>query len=483
MALVSAPRLSSLVGDLRSARPPVYAALASRVQLLVADGRLPVGVRLPAERDLGAALGLSRATVTAAYRRLREDGWATARQGSGTFTALPAGTASGAWVPAPAAEGLVDLAHAAPGAPPEVASAYAAALAELPRLLPGHGYHPEGLPDLRARIADRYTARGLPTTPEQVLVTAGALHGVATVAEVLVRASTRVLVESPSYPNALDALRARRARLVPVPLAPSDDGADRYVAEVTRVARESSPALAYLMPDFQNPTGLVLDGAQRARLAAGLQGAGTVAIVDETLAELVLDGEAPPAYGIGGRADRVVTVGSLSKSFWGGLRIGWLRAEPALVQRLAGAALRTYMSGPAVEQLAACHLLDGADATLAVRRTALRQQRDALVDALATHLPSWQARVPAGGLVLWCRLPMPMSSSLVEAARRRGVLLAAGPRFAAGVGGAAAVFEDRLRLPFSQPVDVLERAVPLLAEAVREVGEVGVLPDASRLVV
>jgi DNA-binding transcriptional MocR family regulator len=358
------------------------------------------------------------------------------------------------------------MAHAAPAAPPEVPAAYAAALNDLPRLLPGHGYHPEGLPDLRARIAERYTARGLPTRPEQVLVTSGALHAVATVAEVLVRSGDRVLVEHPSYPNALDALRARRARLVPV--AVSQD-ADAFVADVQRVARETTPRLAYLMPDFQNPTGLLVDEPLRRRLAAGLHSAGTVALIDETVAELGIDAAGPPPYALGAPADRVVTVGSLSKSFWGGLRVGWVRAEPELVQRLTNAAVRSHMSGPVVEQLAACHLLDAADVALPVRRAALRVQRDALVAALRRELPTWLVPVPAGGIVLWCGLPAPISTALVEAARGRGLLLAAGPRFGAGHS-----FEDRLRLPYTQPVEVLERAVALLAEAVGDVtGESG----------
>jgi DNA-binding transcriptional MocR family regulator len=476
MSSVSPARLTTLLGDLHGARPPLYAALAGRLQLLVADGRLPVGVRLPAERDLGVALGLSRATVTAAYRRLREDGWATARQGAGTWTSLPAGRSLGAWVPAPTSEEYVDLAHAAPAAPPEVAAAYAEALTDLPRLLPGHGYHPAGLPELRARIAERYSRRGLATTAEQILVTSGALHGVATVVDVLVRGGDGVLVEQPSYPNALDALRARRARFAPVPV--DDLSGDEVVAALTAAARATSPALAYLMPDFQNPTGLLLDERQRGRLAAGLHPAGTVALIDETVADLALDGSAPPPYACGAPADRVVTVGSLSKSFWGGLRIGWVRAEAELIRRLTSAAVRSSMSGPVVEQLAACRLLDVMGEALVGRRAQLRGQRDALVAALADRLPDWRVRVPAGGIVLWCQLPAPVSSALVEAAAGRGLLLASGARF--GIGAA---LEDRLRLPYTQPPEVLTAAVDLLASVVDELGVVHRPVADDRLVV
>jgi DNA-binding transcriptional MocR family regulator len=121
------------------------------------------------------------------------------------------------------------------------------------------------------------------------------------------------------------------------------------------------------------------------------------------------------------------------------------------------------MSGPVLEQLAACHLLDAGAEVVAGRRDELRRQRDVLLAALAVHLPAWEVRVPAGGLVLWCRLPSGSSSALVSAAEGRGLLLAAGPRF--GTGHA---FEDRLRLPYTQPPAVLEAGVALLAAVADE---------------
>jgi hypothetical protein len=99
MGGTSSRRLADLLGGIAGDRRPRYAALASRIRVLTADGRLPVGARLPAERDLAAAVGLSRTTVRAAYARLREDGWATARRGAGTWTALPAGPNRGVWFP------------------------------------------------------------------------------------------------------------------------------------------------------------------------------------------------------------------------------------------------------------------------------------------------------------------------------------------------------------------------------------------------
>ncbi len=458
MDSISAARLASLVGDVARERPPLYAALAGRIRLLVGDGRLAVGVRLPAERDLASAIGLSRATVTSAYGRLREDGWAAARQGSGTWTRLPAGPDAGAWMPGPVPAGVIDMAHAAPPAPPEVTAAFTAALADLPRFLPGHGYHPQGLPDLRARIAERYTLRGLPTTPEQVLVTAGALHAVTVALEIVCRRGDRVLVEHPSYPNVLDAIGARGARRVPVAVDAADP--DAVAADLHRAARQTGATAAYVQVDFQNPTGMLLDEAQRSRLAVGLQQTDCVAVVDETLAELWLEQPTPAPFAALARPDRVVTVGTMSKSFWGGLRTGWLRAEPDLIRRFMAVTARMQLSLPVLEQLASCHLLDAIDAVLPAHRARLREQRDHLVAALRAQVPEWGVHVPTGGLVLWCQLPTDLSSSsLAAAGDAHRLRLAAGPRF--GTGHA---FDDRLRLPYTHPTTTLETAVGRLAE-------------------
>src|SRR4051812_24825709 len=172
---LSGPHLARLLGEWRSSGP-AYAALARALRLLVLDGRLPLRTRLPGERELAEALGVSRTTATAAYAELREEGFLASRRGSGSWTRLPADPPA-APVPSPPRPGPIHPRTPA-GAAPEGAlhAALTAATAELPRHLPGAGYHEAGLPALRAAVADQYTRRGVPTTPDQILVTAGALH-------------------------------------------------------------------------------------------------------------------------------------------------------------------------------------------------------------------------------------------------------------------------------------------------------------------
>jgi DNA-binding transcriptional MocR family regulator len=292
--------------------------------------------------------------------------------------------------------------------------------------------------------------------PEQVLITGGALHGVSTAFQTLLRRGDRVLLEQPTYPNALDAARALGVRILPTALDPEDP--DAWLGAAERTLAATRPVAAYLMPDFQNPTGRLLDVAGRERLARALRRAGTTAVVDETFAELWLAGPPPPplaAFGAGH-----LSVGSMSKTFWGGLRIGWVRGEADVVRQLTAVAVRATMAGPVVEQLAACALLDGADAALAEHRRQLRERRDVLVTALRQQLPAWRVPEPAGGLVLWCGLPARRSHALVLAAARHGLHLAPGPLF--GTGHA---LDDRLRLPFTQPPEVLRTAVGILTRA------------------
>jgi DNA-binding transcriptional MocR family regulator len=463
---LSGAHLARLLGEWR-ASGPAYAALARALRLLVLDGRLPLRTRLPGERDLAEALGVSRTTATAAYAALREEGFLASRRGAGSWTQLPA-DAGVAPAPGPA-EGLIDLTCAATAAPEGVIhAALATATAELPRHLPGPGYDAAGLPVLRAAIAEHLTSRGAPTTPDQVLVTAGALHALTLILRVLSGPGDRVLVEHPSYPAALDAIRAIGARPVPVPMLPEGWDLEMLAASL----RQAAPRLAYVIADNQNPTGFTMPAADREQLVSLARATRTPLVIDEAVAGLHLDGADPPAPVAALDAD-VITIGSMSKTFWAGLRIGWVRASAALVQRLAAARAALDISSPVLEQLIAVELLAGADSVLERQRAGARERRDTFAALLNAHLPAWRFRIPDGGLSLWVELDAPRSTALAAVADRHGVRLAAGPRF--GVDGA---FERFTRLPYSLPAPVLEDAAERLAVAWRAV-TAGVAPAAE----
>ena len=164
--------------------------------------------------------------------------------------------------------------------------------------------------------------------------------------------------------------------------------------------RQSLPRLAYLMPDFHNPAGHLMSAPDRAALATAAAAAGTRLVIDETFAELSLgDGEPalPAPLAAWDPAGQVITIGSMSKAFWAGLRVGWVRADPGLAAQLQAARGPSDLASPVVEQLAAAWLLERADRLLPARRASLTRRRDVLAAALAEHLPAWSFRLPAAG--------------------------------------------------------------------------------------
>ncbi|MFI6042412.1 PLP-dependent aminotransferase family protein [Nocardia sp. NPDC051321] len=451
----------------RSARP-AYLALAEGIRLLIHDGRAPLGVALPSERDLATTLGVSRTTITSTYSLLRENGYLISRQGSRSTVALPRDVQHDGSKPARSIMAMmaaselptIDMTYAAMAAPLEMQEAYSVALEGLPTYLGTHGMDPVGVLTLREAIARRYTERGLPTEPDQILVTLGAQHGLRLLLNVLTAPAARVLIDHPTYPNAIEAIRDVGARPVPVPLRPEypDKGWD--LDGIRSAARQTAATLAYLVPDFNNPTGLVLDADGRAELAAIARETRMTVVIDESMSDLHLSGEPQPPVAAFAKGNEIVTIGSASKSFWGGLRVGWIRTNQPLITKLLGIRSTVDLGTPVMDQLATVHLLANADAILDRRRDQLRAQRAALVEAVADELPEWRLSYGAGGMSVWAQLPAPVSTALAATAPNHGVLLAAGPRF--GVQGA---FERFIRLPFTHQEPELRLAVKAMAAA------------------
>lgn len=481
---VGAAQLSRLLGTqqpgtpagARTPRLPAYRALADGLRILVLEGRIPVAARLPAERELAAALSVSRTTVAAAFEALRADGFLESRRGAGSWIAVPAGQPlpSGGLDPLPPdrAASVIDLGYAALPAPePLLTETFAEALADLRIAARTHGDYPAGMPALRQAVADRYSAQGVPTMPEQIMITTGAMSGVAAVARLLSPRGERVAVEHPSYANVLQLLRELGARLVPVALAERLAGWD--LTAWRRVLRDAAPRLAYVVADFQNPTGALADEEQRRELVAAARAAGTLLIVDETMRDLdLVPGRAAPgplaAHDPGGAG--VITVGSASKTFWAGLRIGWVRATPQTVRSLVAARSYADLGSPVLEQLTVARLLSGGawEQAIEQRREQITRNRDQLVAELRTRLPDWDFDVPTGGLTMWVRTGGLSGSRLADLGERHGVRVPAGTRF--GVDGA---FEGFVRLPFTVSGPLAGEAVARLAAAAEQLREAG----------
>ncbi|MCS5717004.1 PLP-dependent aminotransferase family protein [Herbiconiux sp. CPCC 205763] len=465
-ARIGTRSLLALLGDWRvPAAGPSYLALFDRIRLLVLDGRIAVDTRLPAERDLAQALGVSRTMVSAAYRELRDAGYTQSVRGSGSVTRLPGRAPVGGH---DISGDFIDFSKATLPAYPGLFAATQEALGDYPAALATSGLDPFGELLLREAVAARYTARGLPTSVEQVMITIGAQHAIFLLARVLLGRGDRAVVELPSYPHAYEALKAAGARLVPVTVAAagtSDDGMHGWdAAGLAQAFARTSPALAYLMPDFHNPTGESMPAELRAQVLGDAARQGTLVIADETSGELDIDRAESflpfAAYGDAATAASAVMIGSVGKTVWSGLRVGWIRAEPSIIRKLAGARFAGDLGTPVLEQLVVARLLRDFEPILALRSAQLREGRDTVIRMLGERFPDWRVPRVDGGLATWVNLGAPISSQLALAARSRGVLITAGPRF--GLDGA---FERFIRIPIGYQLGELARGIDALAES------------------
>ncbi|CAN5299008.1 PLP-dependent aminotransferase family protein [soil metagenome] len=454
---LSARALDTLLGDWRTEASSTYIALAERIRLLTLDGRIPGGSRLPAERELAQRLSLSRSTIGAAYAHLRDSGYLESIRGSGSVTRFqpPGDDATdhaerdSASILPSLPESMLNFTQAALPAARQVDAAMQSAASEIRPFLATTGFEPFGLPALRQAIADRYGERGLPTNADEILVTSGALNGLSLIARTLISRGDRAIVESPTYPHAADALAAAGGRLVPVAVTVGEGwDEEAFMQALARTA----PTVAYIMPDFQNPTGESMSNDFRRRLVDAAQRSGTTLIADETTAELNIDRANNDSFAPLAAFGDAIMLGSASKTLWGGLRIGWIRAPRTMIRRLLGTRAFTDIGTPLFEQLTATHLIKQTSAILPDRQKVLKTGRDLVRQTLAATLPDWTVPAVSGGLCLWVTMPRAASSQLVLNLRSRGILMNAGPRF--GIDGA---FERFLRVPTSYgPAETLQ---------------------------
>lgn len=450
----------------------MYRRLANGLRSAVLRGDLASGSRVPAERNLARLLAVSRTTVVSAYEILRQEGWLESRQGSGTSVrSAPRRAALRGEEPATSfrrhpvyrsliegASGMIEFLGAhlpGTGAIPEEIVSLKDGVARLAR---DHGYLPAGLPELRRAIAARLEARGLPTREEQILVTSGAQQAIGLVGSLFLQRGDAVALESPTYLGAMDIFTNAGAHLVPIPVGERGVGADALRGIVAR----ASPRLVYLVPTFHNPTGSLLSEATRREIARLADETEVPVVEDDTLADLTLGPEPPPPIAAFSREGPVLTVGSLSKILWGGLRIGWIRAAEPILARLTRLKILTDLGCSVLSQVAAVELLGRIDSIRRARRREVRTKYGRMARLLRTFLPSWSWTPPAGGLSLWIKLPHGDATGFAQIALRHGVAVVPGPLASPDAEGS-----DRLRLPFVHDAETMTEGIKRLARAWR----------------
>ncbi|MFG6415665.1 PLP-dependent aminotransferase family protein [Roseateles sp. DC23W] len=461
-----------------SAEPPRYRRLADELSALIQAGALRPGDRLPSVRQTQASRGCSAATVFQAYHLLEARGLIRAAERSGYFVAPAAApVATPAHEPQPVAvsemvfqllgtgghEIHTPLGSAFPS--PTLfpfARLRSAMIAGSRRLVPEELTQqlPGGHEGLRRQIALRYLRLGMSIAPDEIVLTDGALEGLNLSLQLLTRPGDAVLIESPCFYAALQALERLGLRAIEVPTQAAS-GAD--LDAMARLIERHAPAACWLMTSFQNPLGSLMPVEKKRALVALLERHGIPLIEDDVYAELQHHGLPPlpaKAYATQGG---VLHAGSFAKTLAPGWRVGWVAAgrfAPAL-QR---AKLSQSLSGSWPAQAAIAHYLEGGDYERHLRalRRALAAQQRTLRAAVLRHFPAGtRVTQPEGGYFLWVELPAAHDSlSLQRAALQEGISLAPGPLFCA-----QGRFLNCLRLNAGQPW------TPTLAAAVARLGE------------
>lgn len=456
---ISAQQLARMLGPWRGTGDRLDEALAAAVRDLADAALLPEATALPPQRQLAAALGVSRGTVAAAYDALVATGHAVARQGSGTRLQrrrtpdLPGG--GRLFSLAAGGDARLDLSSGALPASELVGDAWTAMTGhDLAPYLPGDGYFPGGLPPLRTAVARQLTAEGHPTEPDQVLITSGAQQAVWLLAHTLLSPGDHIAVEDPTYRGGLEAFAGAGLALTGVRTTPA--GIDR---EHLRALHRRGLSALYCQPAVHNPTGRIMGGEARRSLGGLVDELGLFTIEDCASRDLVLSGGRCPARGLAGFVDpeRLVTVGATSKLFWGGLRVGWIRAAPALVRKLIQAKKAIDLSTSLLDQVVILDLMRNLERARELRTRLLRERCAATCARLAATLPDWRWVRPQGGTGLWVDTGR-NAVELDARARPLGVKLAPGPAFSVYDG-----FETFLRLPLWHEDRQLETALSVLS--------------------
>lgn len=466
----------------RESETPLYRQIVNQIRERIATGGLAPGHRLPTVRQLAEDLGLTRLTVHSAYAELQSQGLIESYVGRGTFVAADARSVFGAGdrrdvgTPWESAGVLADLlrageqrsvisfAQAFPAPETYPVKELSQGLQHAMRRSDALDYGPiQGEEELRRELSGLLLDRGLSLPHDHMLITAGAQQGIDVVLRALVRPEDVVLVEEPCYPGVLEAAAHGQIQVVGVPI---DQDGIRIDHLETACARYR-PRLLYIVPAFQNPTGVVLSDDRRRSIMRLAREHDLVVIEDDPYGFLALDGSAGAPLKSDDHEGRVVYVASFSKVLAPALRLGAVAASPQLLPRLAGAKQSADLVCSTVMQRALAHYLRRGHfaSHLQVARDSYRERRAAMLTSLERYLPDCRWSYPAGGLSLWVTLPEAVRErDFVRDALEAGVAVAPGRVFHASSGEGS-----HLRLSYgAQTPERIEEGVRILGQVLQQ---------------
>jgi GntR family transcriptional regulator/MocR family aminotransferase len=482
----------------RQSEIPLYRQIESYLRQSILSGNLLSDTRLPASRQLAQDLGVNRMTVENAYSELEADGLVLSRIGSGTYV-LPSSpltviSKNNPDAPWPlwqqsvqdknivSKTGMADEMLNAAKHPRPISFATGVSdsrqfpVDEFRKILQtvmrrdritalDYGER-KGYAPLREGIAHILASQGLQTHPENILITAGSQQAIFLASQVLLKPNDVVLVEDPTYSSAIDLFRILGFQIVGIPM----DGQGMQVEKLEKLLQQYHPKLIYTIPNFHNPTGTCLNSARRRQLLVLADRYNVPILEDDFVGDLRYEGHSQPSLKALDPGGQVIYVSTFSKMLMPGLRVGFIVAN--------GPVYDSLLNFKRFSDLATSTLIQRAlDAYLTVGRyqaylhrscQTFRKRRDAMLEAIAKHLPSGVSfDTPKGGLFLWLRLPDTISADeLLPLACEEGVSFApGGVFFTDGIRG-----KEWMRLNFSaQPVEDIEEGIKRLGIAIRRI--------------
>ena len=407
-------------------KSPLFRQLYGQIRSLIDSGVLLRGGRLPATRELAGQLGLNRTTVSAAYALLETEGLITGHVGRGSFVAgAPRGVSD---VPASASfsrsrpsELLFPLEEFRKTCAEVIASDEAASILQLGT--------PAGYPALRRYLLEQARMEGAARESDDILITSGCQQAFDLLQRTIGQGST-VLIEDPVYLGVRSVFERAGARLIGVPVG--QDGID--LESLERAIAQERPRLLCVTPNFQNPTGATIPLSARHALLRIARDAGVTVIENDIYGPLCYAGEAILSLKHLDETGDTILLGSFSKVAFPGLRVGWVIARRALIEKLTEA---KQWSDLHTDQLSQAVLLRFAESgRLEQHRQRMlvagRERLRAVLDACEKYLPAGAKFTrPRGGMSLWIELPEWLDASeLLPRAEREGVTYLPGRYFA-----------------------------------------------------
>ena len=332
----------------------------------------------------------------------------------------------------------------------------------------------EGLPALRQLIAERLGRRGIHVGPENILVTTGSMQALHLVGRVFLDHGDTIITEAPTFMGALGTWEHQQPRYLSVPVDEHGLVVEALEEAIVRAPRRSSIKFAYILPTFQNPSGVSLSPDRRQDLIELAARHELVLVEDDPYGEFWFDegkGPVPPLRSLAGAEEHVIYVGTFSKILAPGIRLAYIVASPELIARLARAKRGVDFHTDGLVQQGVVRLCRDGDfdleAHVVAGRAAYKARRDAMLDALETVFPSdvtWTR--PEGGFFLWLELPRGTRAlDVVRAAQSAGVSVFGGPIFYPNGGG-----DNAIRLSYSNVTpERISEGIRRLARAVSAV--------------